>query len=76
MPITRNGKPVYFAFTGDTARTNDPDVPGICSVCGALVPGINVNMMTEEGVVNPMTLHNDWHRNKGDLPPTSGLDGA
>lgn len=68
----RNGEPVYMAFT-DQRKEVTVYTPGICTICGALVPNYKVSLLDEDGIVQPVALHNDWHRLHGDIPD-SGMD--
>lgn len=67
MELSPTGNPVYYGFTDDMEKIQDPMVPGICNVCGALVPGINTVIFTDVEFFTATELHNDWHRKHGDL---------
>lgn len=64
-----NGEVRFMAFiTEPGVGVNDPTVPGICTECGALVPGFNVRLMMADAITSPAWLHNDWHKRHGDVP--------
>jgi hypothetical protein len=66
-----NGQIDFMAFvTREGQSPQAPEVPGICTECGALVPGLNVTMMTKDGFTDAVFLHTDWHRRHGDVPET------
>ncbi len=58
---------LWYAFTEDKQLVDDPTVPGICSICGAMVPGPNVAFLSADELTTPAYLHIDYHRGRGEL---------
>lgn len=64
-----NGRLTYYALIArdDDRDPDHPMVPGICTVCGALVAGWTVEIFHDDGIISPAYLHQEWHRERGEL---------
>lgn len=61
------GRLKLYALTDDREKANDWDTPGVCPVCGAMVPGYNVTLMSEDGFEKPAEIHKAYHEARGEL---------